>query len=74
MKLVWDNGSATVQAPKKMRSGFPSAPDTNKQRELRHNHIYHVGAFQVPDDIRAWCEQERVKRSVSDFEAWLKTL
>ena len=74
MKLVWDNGSATVQAPTKLRSGWPDTPDENRQRELRHTHIYHVGVFKAPDNIRAWCEQERVKRSVADFEAWLETL
>lgn len=74
MKLVWENERATVQAPKKLRSAWPDSPDANRQRELKHTHIYNVGVFKVPEDIRAWCEQERVNRSVSDFAAWLETL
>ena len=52
MKLVWENGGATVQAPKKLRSAWPNSPDTDRGNFNRIYSIGTVGAWQMQADIQ----------------------
>jgi hypothetical protein len=59
MKLVWDNGSATVEAPKKCRSGFPNAPSADRVDFNRFYHIGRFGAWQMQADIHSQLEEQK---------------
>ena len=73
MKLVWDNGSATVAASSNLRSCGTmerSTPNTERMNELNRYHIYNVGMFK-PVNVKEFCEQAEHDRQVNDFKAWL---
>ena len=57
MKLVWENGGATVQAPKNLRSAWPNSP--NQERD-NHNRLHHIGRF------GAWAIQEQLEQDKRD--------
>jgi len=76
MKLVWDNGSATVAASSNLRSRGTmerSTPNTERMNELNRYHIYNVGVFK-PVNVKAFCEQAERDKQVNDFKAWLDTI
>ena len=62
MKLVWDNGGRTVEAPKKCRSAFQNAPNADRANFDRIHHIGRFGAWQIQADIQAHLEQEQQKK------------
>lgn len=57
MKLVWENGGATVQAPKNCRSGFQNALNSDR---ADFNRIHHIGRF------GAWAIQEQLEQDKRD--------
>tara|TARA_E500000318_G_scaffold111623_1_gene130935 strand:- start:2188 stop:2415 length:228 start_codon:yes stop_codon:yes gene_type:complete len=74
MKLVWENGGATVQAPKKLRSAWPNAPEENRGNFNRIYSIGTVGAWQIQADIKEHQEQQQQKKrdAVMDlFDGWI---
>ena len=73
MKLVWENERATVQAPKKLRSAFPHAPDPDRSSFNRHYHIGAMGAWQIQADIQAEQEKQQQKKRVGVME-WLSSI
>jgi len=73
MKLVWENGSATVQAPKKLRSAFQRSPDADRANFGRSYHIGTVGAWQIQADIEAYQESKRQDK-IRGFMDWLDTV
>jgi len=62
MKLVWENGGAAIEAPKKCRSGFQNAPSADRASFNRFYSIGTVGAWQMQADIKAHQEQEEQKK------------
>ena len=62
MKVVWDNGSATVQAPKNLRSAWPNAPETDRGSFNRFYSIGKVGAWQMQADIKKHQEEQQQKK------------
>lgn len=59
MKLVWDNGSATVEAPKKCRSGFQNAPSADRVDFNRFHHIGRFGAWQMQAAIQSHLDEQK---------------
>ena len=74
MKLVWENGGAAIEAPKKCRSGFQNAPNSDRADFNRIHHIGRVGAWQMQADIQAHMEQQQQKKfgAVMDLiDGWI---
>jgi len=62
MKLVWENGEATIEAPKNCRSGFQNALNSDRADFNRFHHIGRFGAWQMQADIQAHMEQQQQKK------------
>ena len=58
MKLVWENGGATVQAPKNLRSAWPNSPDTTRSDFGRMYNFGTMGVWQQQAMIKEYQEEK----------------
>tara|TARA_R110000803_G_scaffold210586_2_gene282805 strand:- start:1420 stop:1647 length:228 start_codon:yes stop_codon:yes gene_type:complete len=62
MKLVWENNSMAVEAPKDLQSGWHRTPNTQRARDEKLYPILRMGAIEMQRQAHEHLEQEKDKK------------
>jgi|OM-RGC.v1.032403886 hypothetical protein len=77
-KLVWENDSLAVEAPKDLRSGWHRVPNEQRKREENSSALYHVGAFTTTGiELQRLADADRQvkqQKKLTDIIDWLDDL